>query len=382
MTFTDSVFAIKVFTAGKASAVPTSVAIQLHGTGLGDPSRLAEAAATTLQVLVQPGWAPGMVVPVVDPTTGQVMQVQLPADAHPGATLRFNSDGSPYNEAAQRLKAAEQHWTPETPLEKDETGHVLFGRGVVDEWIVKFDGDYGRIQQLRLHAVTPGGKPWLVEKITVQDMRSHAKYSFHQDEAVAVHHRPSRGLQHRCLTLQASPPASSEWLRGPRAQELRQDPVLKRFECVRSAYAHEEIDGGTRVGKLEPGMLFAAVEVQKIDTASLESTTARDFTLRARGLLPPAYVQYCWVSTRSKDEKQLLKPSTTWAQFNETENGCAGWLEKKRSDAGGIVSGRWHRRWFVLRGTLLSKFESNNAGEGTEQTGGAVDLTQVFAAPC
>ena len=92
---------------------------------------------------------------------------------------------------------------------------------------------------------------------------------------------------------------------------------------------------------------------------------SKDFTYRVRGLLPPEYIEYGWVSTRTKDGKPLLKPTTIFATFNDfTPHGCGGWLEKKRSDDGGILSGAWHRRWFVCKGTSLTKYESNVHGDG------------------
>eukprot|EP01052_Picozoa_sp_SAG31_P043733 SAG31_NODE_7382_length_1704_cov_1.345171_2_plen_379_part_00 len=205
----------------------------------------------------------------------------------------------------------------------------------------------------------------------LQDMRTHAKYAFGT-------HAPFIPVK-KMVELDAV--TASTRVRGLRAQDVRHEPVISRFVCVSEAYFSKSEDLKTRVGKLPQGALIAAVEISQINTASLESQSlpsTKDKTMRVRALMPPTYTDYGWVSTRTKDGKLILKPTKAYAQFNDLHpTGCAGWLEKKRTDAGGLLSGSWNRRWFVCKGTHLRKFETNVNGEGVDAIGATVDLTAV-----
>ena len=48
-----------------------------------------------------------------------------------------------------------------------QVGHVVFARGTVDDWVLKFEGEYGRVSKIRLRTYLHSGA-WLVEKVTVQ----------------------------------------------------------------------------------------------------------------------------------------------------------------------------------------------------------------------
>jgi len=165
-------------------------------------------------------------------------------------------------------------------------------------------------------------------------------------------------------------------------EDCRSEPVVARFECVKSTNVVSRCEYGVQpLWKLVEGDMVEAVEIRDmVKGESKANLRIRIMRIDGGPADPTGKLNFGWVCTRSRDGGSvLLKRTRRWAHFQLTADGACGWMYKKRSDCGGP----WHKRWFTLHAdcasssAVLSRWDDNIDGQGIGSERGRILLDDV-----